>query len=90
MNYWNTNRITLSKIFSQHGKWLYLLLMRINRYRSTLEGVHYSLKRGNYTRNSKRMLTGLLWRVKQHDILFADIDYKNCCFTIYFSDKNVV
>ena len=64
--------------------------MRINRYRSTLEGVHYSLKRGNYTRNRKIPLTGLIWLIKPYNILFADIDYKNCCFTIYFSDKNVV
>ena len=61
-----------------------------DKYRSECPVIVLLLKKVNYTRNSKRTLTGLLWLVILYNKLFADIDYKNCCFAIYFSDKNVV
>ena len=61
-----------------------------DKHRSECPVFVFFAEKGNYTRNSKITLTGLIRLIKPYNILFADIDYKNCCFTIYFSDKNVV
>ena len=46
-----------------------------DKYRSECPVIVLLLKKGNYTRNSKITLTGLIRLVKPYNKLFADIDY---------------
>ena len=64
----------------------YVGLEASDKHRSECPVFVFFAEKGNYTRNSKITLTGLIRLIKPYNILFADIDYKNCCSNMYFPD----